>query len=120
MTDTVRFRPRGRLGHGLGLLSPAAATAGRVGLERDAGLRLSRLENAVRDAALERFRPTRRTMRALAVGPGGRLAWRSVPAPPRPQAFGAVVRPVAVATCDLDRPLALGCHALPAAPAPGP
>ena len=47
-------------------------------------------------------------MRALVAAPGGRLTWRAVPAPPPPGPLGAIVRPVAVATCDLDRALALG------------
>jgi alcohol dehydrogenase len=34
--------------------------------------------------------------------------WRSVAAPPPPGPLGAVVRPLAVATCDLDRPMGLG------------
>jgi alcohol dehydrogenase len=47
-------------------------------------------------------------MRALLLMPGGRLRWRSVPVPPSPGPLGAVVRPLAVATCDLDRPMGLG------------
>ena len=47
-------------------------------------------------------------MRALTLMPGGRLRWRSVPAPPPPGPLSAVVRPLAVATCDLDRPIGLG------------
>jgi len=47
-------------------------------------------------------------MRTLTVSPGLRLAWRDVPVPPPPGRLGAIVHPVAVATCDLDRALALG------------
>jgi alcohol dehydrogenase len=47
-------------------------------------------------------------MRALTVAPGGRIDWRDVPAPPPPGPDAALVRPIAVATCDLDRALALG------------
>jgi alcohol dehydrogenase len=47
-------------------------------------------------------------MRALSVSPGGRFAWRAVPVPPPPGPDGAIVHPLAVATCDLDRPVALG------------
>lgn len=47
-------------------------------------------------------------MRALTVGPGGRFRWRDVPAPPPPGPEGAIVHPIAMATCDLDRLLALG------------
>jgi alcohol dehydrogenase len=47
-------------------------------------------------------------MRALVLRPGGRLTWKSLPAPPPPGPLAAVVRPLAVATCDMDRPIALG------------
>jgi len=47
-------------------------------------------------------------MRALSVAPGGRLSWRDVPAPRPPGPEEAIVHPIAVATCDLDRALALG------------
>lgn len=47
-------------------------------------------------------------MRALSVAPGGRIRWRQVPAPPPPGPKGAIVHPIAVATCDLDRALVLG------------
>jgi alcohol dehydrogenase len=47
-------------------------------------------------------------MRALILHPGGRLAWRSVAAPAPPGPLEAVVRPIAVATCDMDRPIGLG------------
>jgi alcohol dehydrogenase len=52
-------------------------------------------------------------MRALVASPGGRLAWRAVPAPPPPRPQGALVHPIAVATCDLDRALALGVTPFP-------
>jgi alcohol dehydrogenase len=47
-------------------------------------------------------------MRALSAAPGGRLRWRQVPAPARPGPDGATVRPIAVATCDIDCPLTMG------------
>jgi alcohol dehydrogenase len=47
-------------------------------------------------------------MRALVLRPGGGLRWESVPAPPPPGPLAATVRPLAVATCDMDRPIALG------------
>jgi alcohol dehydrogenase len=47
-------------------------------------------------------------MRALSVSPGARFAWREVPVPPPPGPAAAIVHPIAVATCDLDRALALG------------
>jgi alcohol dehydrogenase len=103
-----RFRPRGFLRHYAGTLSPLALTAGRVALERDADLRRQRLRQAAVDRIGQRRRPTRPRMRALRAAPGGRLTWCQVPAPPPPGPEGALVRPIAVATCDLDRALALG------------
>ncbi len=47
-------------------------------------------------------------MRALQALPGGRLRWRDVPAPRSPGPGGAIVHPIASATCDLDCPIALG------------
>lgn len=46
-------------------------------------------------------------------GPGGRVYWRSIPTPPPPGPDGAVVRPVAIATCDMDRPIGLGATPFP-------
>src|SRR5215218_7700354 len=108
MSGERRHRPRGRLRHLAATLSPVGATAGMVAMERDAGLRMRRLREAARDGVRQRLRPSRPRMRALLVAPGGRIAWRSVPAPPPPGPDGAIVRPIAVATCDLDRALCLG------------
>jgi alcohol dehydrogenase len=88
-------------------------TAGRVATERDPDARRQRLAAAARDKLRERRRPTRLRMRALSAQPGGRLVWRAVPEPPAPGPDGALVHPVAVATCDLDRPLALGATPFP-------
>ena len=52
-------------------------------------------------------------MRALVLHPGGRLDWRSTATPPPPGPLAAVVAPVAMATCDLDRPLGLGTTPFP-------
>ena len=109
----TRVRPLAGLRQAPRLVSPAAAAAGRVALERNAGQRLGRLADAVRDHTAQRWRPSRARMRALAVDPSGRLGWRDVPAPPPPGPYGALVRPVAAATCDLDRPLALGATMFP-------
>jgi alcohol dehydrogenase len=76
--------------------------------EREPGLRLARLRASATDSVAQRIRPTRPRMRALVLLPGGRLQWRSVPAPPPPGPLGAVVHPIAAATCDLDRPIVLG------------
>jgi alcohol dehydrogenase len=96
------------------LADPAGAVAGRVMLERQAAARAERLRAAVVDAVRQRVRPSRPKMRALVLLPGGRLAWRAVPAPPPPGPLAAVVRPLAIATCDLDRPLGVGATPFPA------
>jgi alcohol dehydrogenase len=95
------------------LLGPAGLGAGQVALERASDLRARRLAATARDAVGQRVRPTRPPMRALVLLPGGRLRWRHVPAPAPPGAGGAVVHPIAVATCDMDRPLALGATPFP-------
>jgi alcohol dehydrogenase len=108
-----RHRPRGWLRHYAGFLSPDAAAAAPVVLERDNARRLRRLTANVGDRARQRVRPTRPRMRALIAAPGGRLRWRDVPAPPPPGPLGAVVHPIAASTCDLDCPLTLGATQLP-------
>jgi hypothetical protein len=45
-------------------------------------------------------------MRQLAFLEAGRLAWQDVPEPQPSDPAGAVVRPRAVARCDLDQPMA--------------
>jgi alcohol dehydrogenase len=107
-----RHRPRGWLRHYAGFLSPGAAAAMPVMLERDNQERLHRLAATIGDGARQRVRPTRPRMRALIAAPGGRLRWRDVPAPPPPGPLGAVVHPIATSTCDLDCPLALGATQL--------
>jgi alcohol dehydrogenase len=52
-------------------------------------------------------------MRTLVATPGGRMRWRRVPSPPPPGPLGAVVHPIAIATCDMDRPIALGATPFP-------
>jgi alcohol dehydrogenase len=90
------------------LADPAGPVAGRIMFEREAEQRVRRLRAALADATRQRVRPSRARMRALTLTPGGRLRWRMVPTPPPPGSLGAVVRPLVVATCDLDRPLGLG------------
>jgi alcohol dehydrogenase len=92
----------------------AGRMAGRVLLKRSGSQRAARLAHAGADAAFERVRRRRPRMRALVLGAGGRLSFRSVPEPAPPGPLGAVVRPLAIATCDLDRALALGATPFPA------
>jgi alcohol dehydrogenase len=107
MSET-RFRAYGRVRQ-LAQTNPrSGVAAAKVLLDRNADARLARLRAAAADGIRERFRPTRGKMRALVASPGGKLAWREVPAPPPPGPLGATVHPIAVATCDLDRPLVLG------------
>ena len=109
---THQRRPRGWVRHYAGLLSPGAAAAAPVILERDSGQRLRRLTATAGDSARQRVRHSRPRMRALIAAPGGRLHWRDVPAPPPPGPDGAIVHPIASSTCDLDCPLALGATQL--------
>jgi alcohol dehydrogenase len=90
-----------------------ARLASRVSLERNAGQRRDRLAGAARDRVAQRLRPTRPKMRALAVAPGGRFRWQAAAEPPLPGPHGALVHPIALATCDLDRALALGATPFP-------
>jgi alcohol dehydrogenase len=97
--------------HAAHLARPAATPAVRVALERDAALRGRRLAAAARERLRDRRRP--HTRRALEVRPGARVRWRAVPELPPPGPLGATVRPLAIATCDLDRPMALGASPFP-------
>ena len=107
-TASQRHRPRGALRHYAGFLTPNAAAAMPVLLERDRERRLGRLGAAIGDRVNQRRKPTRPRMRALQAAPGARLRWRDVPAPAPPGPDGAVVHPIACSTCDLDCPIALG------------
>lgn len=100
-----RHRPRGRFGHlATVATSDAALPAARVMMSHSRRERFRRLK----DAVAERRDGTRGTMRALVARPGGRLRWRDVARPGLPGPGAALVHPIAVATCDLDRPMALG------------
>ncbi|GAA0939793.1 alcohol dehydrogenase catalytic domain-containing protein [Actinocorallia libanotica] len=104
----ARFQPYGTVRQ-LATTDPRdLAAASKALFGWNGGQRVSRLHGAAIAAARERVRPGRERMRALVAGPGGRLAWRRVPAPPPPGPLGATVHPIAMATCDLDRPLVLG------------
>jgi alcohol dehydrogenase len=106
------LRPRGALRHYLGLLSPALAAGSQAMLERDRSARLAHVAGVMR-AGLRAGRGGGERMQALQAGPGGRLRWRRVAAPAFPGPDGAVVRPLAVSTCDLDRPIMLGDSSFP-------
>ena len=108
MSGSHRHRPRGWLRHYAGFLTPNAAAATPVLLERDRAQRLRRLGAAVGDRASQRFRATRPRMHALQAAPGARLRWRDVPVPAPPGPDGAIVHPIACSTCDLDCGIALG------------
>lgn len=105
-------RPRGWLRHYASLLSPRAASAIPLTVERNALQRLGRIAKTVGDGAAQRARPSRPKMRALVALPGGKLRWREVPAPRPPGPYGAIVHPIAAATCDIECPLALGATPL--------
>jgi alcohol dehydrogenase len=92
--------------HGAHVLQPSATPAANVALERDAGERARRLADAALRRLGDRSRP--KPMRALEMRPGGRPRWRAVPELPPAGPLAATVRPLAVATFDLDRALALG------------
>lgn len=109
---TSEHHPRGWLRHYAGMLAPDSLVATRLTLERDAARRLTRSARLlVRNTA----RPVRkpRPMRSLLAAPGGRVAWRSIPAPSDPGPDAAIVRPVASSTCDIDCPVMLGATQLP-------
>jgi alcohol dehydrogenase len=95
------------------LLAPSGATGMRLALERDRELRLRRLAQAAGDRGRQRLRRTRPSMRALTAAPGGRLRFETAPAPVLSGPRGAIVHPIAAATCDLDCPLALGATQFP-------
>jgi alcohol dehydrogenase len=103
-----RHRPRSALRHYAGFLAPSATSALQVLLERDRAQRARRLGDAIGDRTRQSRTRTRPRMRALQAAPGGRLRWRDVPAPAPPGPDGAIVHPIASATCDIDCPLALG------------
>lgn len=95
------------------LLVPMTWVAAHASVERGLDLRAARAIEAVRDGVQQRLHPSRPKMRALTVRPGGRFSWQSVPQPLLPGPDGALVHPIAVSTCDLDRALALGASPFP-------
>lgn len=108
-SDSDQVRPRNRLGHYAALLTPGALTVGQLAVERDLGPRVRRIRDTVRSAR----RPAEPRMRGLIASAGGSLRWESVRSPRLPGPMGALVRPIAVATCDLDRAMMLGRSPFP-------
>lgn len=106
-------RPRGPLRHYASLLGPNFAAVAPTLLERNVRERLGRAGGGVLDRVRQRVHPTRQRMRALQAAAGGRLRWKDVPAPGPPGPDEAVVRPIAVATCDIDCPLTMGMLQMP-------
>jgi alcohol dehydrogenase len=107
------IRPHGALRHYAGLMGPDALAVMPAMFERDVTRRLGRSLSAARGHARQRVKPSRQKMRSLQALPGGKLRWKDVPAPAAPGAHAAVVHPIAIATCDLDCPLAMGMLQMP-------
>jgi alcohol dehydrogenase len=105
-TDGWVCRPHGWLRHYAGLLGPAGTTAAGIMVRDRPGERLA----AVRSSLARRHQSRQR---GLVVAPGGRMAWRDVPGPPPPGPYGATVHPLAIATCDMDRPIILAATPFP-------
>lgn len=113
MRERAAIRAHGAARHYAGLLGPNAAAVAPALLERDLRARLTRLRSSGSERARQRVRPSRPRMRALQAAPGGKLRFRDVPAPPPPGPDGAIVHPIAIATCDIDCPLAMGMLQMP-------
>lgn len=112
--DRVRRKgTRGAVRHYASLLGPSGTMVVRLGLERSRAQRWQRLSAALGDHAGQRRRRSRARMRALSAAPGGRLRWSDVPAPAPPPPQGAIVHPIAIGTCDMDCPIALGATPVP-------
>jgi alcohol dehydrogenase len=82
------------------VVRPSALPAAKVALERDAGKRVARLAVAGARRVARRRRAAGSSLRALDVRPGRQFRWRSVAPLRAPKPLAAVVRPLAVATCD--------------------
>ena len=102
-------RPRGRVRHYAGMLSTSGMAAVGPAAERKVDVRIERARAALR----ARRGPGRSSMRALVAAPGRRPSWRMVPEPAPPGPMAAIVHPLAVATCDMDRALMLGATPFP-------
>ncbi|HXA54372.1 MAG TPA: alcohol dehydrogenase catalytic domain-containing protein [Solirubrobacteraceae bacterium] len=94
--------------HYAAFLAPGAAAAIPLLFERDRPQRLRRLSATASDGLRQRRRATRPRMRVLTAAPGAKLRWREAATPRAPGPDGAVVHPIAAATCDIDCPLVRG------------
>lgn len=112
-SDASSHRPQSWLASAAALVSPAARAAAGVALERQRSERLDHLAEVATEAVQQRRRPSRPRMQAVVLTRPGRLRWREVPTPPAPGPHAAIVSPLAMATCDLDRPLGLGATPFP-------
>lgn len=102
--DAALIGPRTAVGHYARLMTPEALSAARLAFAREAQERFARIS-----AATQRSRTVRSGgMRGLVASAGGNLRWQRVARPGLPGPTGALVRPIAVATCDADRPMMLG------------
>ncbi len=99
------FTPLGRVRHVAQLATPTTVAAAGAALAHS---RRRRFRNALSAAS----RRHGSVSRSLVARPGGRLTWENS-AVPALEPAAAVVRPVAVATCDLDRPVLLGRSPFP-------
>lgn len=106
-------RPRGPVRHYASFFGAGSLAAMPLLGERNVAQRVQRLVGTVGDGLAQRRRATRPRMRVLSAAPGGKLRWREAPAPRDPGPDGAVVRPIAASTCDIDCPLVMGTTPLP-------
>lgn len=111
--DGAEYQPAGLVRRAVTALSGGSRSVAAVAAERDLGLRVARTRVLAADRLAQQWRPTRARMRALVLQRPGKVGWQNVPAPPSPGPGAVLVRPIAMATCDLDRPLGLGRTAFP-------
>jgi alcohol dehydrogenase len=104
------YRSRGPVRSLATALSPASWSAASVAMQWGRRERVGRLAEVARGRVRNRRGATVRT---LVAGRGARLTWKDVPHPAEPAPSAAVVSPLAMATCDLDRPVALGATPFP-------
>ena len=104
-------RPAGLASRTWHLLGPSAIMAAKAATERSTRQRVHRL--FAHDWRRSLGSRNSNSTRALRVVRPGELAWAYVRAAQLTSPEAAIVRPIAVATCDLDRPLVLGRSPFP-------